>query len=192
MSGLSAFIMANLIGIASNLDNTSIGIAYGASKIRFPHKVNAVINLVGCCMAWIGACAGEITSRYITPSQAAWASCGVLVCIGLFFWYSAYLHPRLTHQQRGLQIKQPGWKEGLLLGLALSVTNGTSGFGATVASAATVWATVASITVWGYILIWLGNAIGIGILARMMGKYASFGAGLLMIAVGLHQIAGYL
>lgn len=189
MSWLSAFITANLIGIGSNFDNCGTGIAYGSDKIKFPHWVNAIANAVGFCTALLGAYAGEVISHYLTVSQAQWAACLVLVFIGLFFWYAGYIHPLVSKQKRTMQIKKPGWKEGIVLGLALSFTNVASGFGAVVSNAATLWATVAAITIWGYIMIWLGNVIGIGVIARLLGKYSSFVAGLLLILVGIHQVA---
>ncbi len=190
MSWFSAFITANLIGIGSNFDNCGTGIAYGSDKIRFPHWVNAIANMVGFCTALLGAYAGEVISRYLTVTEAEWAAFGVLICIGLFFWYAGYVHPLVSRQKQKMKIKKPGWKEGIILGLALSFTNVASGFGATVANAASLWATVASIAIWGYIMIWLGNWIGIGFIARLLGKYSSFAAGLLLILVGIHQVTG--
>lgn len=190
MGWLSAFITANLIGIGSNFDNCGTGIAYGSEKIRFPHWVNGIVNAVGFCTALLGAYAGAVISHYLSFDEAPWAACIVLVCIGLFFWYAGYIHPLVCKQKRKMPIKKPGWKESIILGLALSFTNIASGFGATVSNAATIWATTVAITIWGYIMIWLGNVIGIGILARLLGKYSSFVAGLLLILVGIHQVMG--
>lgn len=190
MSWLSALISANLIGIGSNFDNSGTGMAYGSDSVKFPHWVNAIVNAVGFCTALLGAYMGEVISHYLTVYQAEWAACIVLVCIGLFFWYSAYVHPVLSKKKQKIRIKKPGWKEGIILGLALSFTNVASGFGATVSNAASIWATVMAITVWGYIMIWLGNVIGIGVIARMLGKYSSFAAGLLLIFVGVYQVLG--
>lgn len=190
MTWFSAFLTVNLIGIGSNLDNSGTGIAYGSDRIKFPHWVNAIVNTVGFFTALLGASMGEVVSHYLTVYQAEWAACTVLVCIGLFFWYSAYVHPLVSKKKQKIQIKEPGWREGILLGLALSFTNIASGFGATLADAATLWATVVSITIWGYVMIWLGNVIGIGLIARLLGKYSSFVAGLLLILVGIHQVWG--
>ncbi|WDL99784.1 manganese efflux pump MntP [Alicyclobacillus sp. ALC3] len=190
MSWLSAFVTVNLIGIGSNFDNCGTGISYGSDKIKFPHWVNTVVNAVGFCTAVLGAYAGEVISHYLTVAEAQWAACIVLVCIGLFFWYAGYIHPLVSKEQRQMEIKKPGWKEGIILGLALSFTNVASGFGATVSHVAALWSTVISITLWGYIMIWLGNVVGIGVIARLLGKYSSFAAGLLLILVGVHQVMG--
>lgn len=188
MGWLSAFMTANLIGIGTNFDNCGVGIAYGSERIKFPHWVNAIINIVGFCTALLGAYAGEVISHYINVNQASWTACIVLVCIGVLFWYSAYIDPRITRRQKQVCIQKPSWKQGIFLGLALSFTNVASGFGATVANAAAFWETVVGITFWGYVMIWLGNLVGIGVLGRLLGKYSSFIAGLLLIAVGIHQV----
>jgi putative Mn2+ efflux pump MntP len=189
MGWLYAFITANLIGIGSNLDNCVVGIAYGSYKIRFPHGINALVNTIGFCTALVGAYAGTVISHFLTAYQAEWVACIVLVCIGLFFWYTAYIHPRIFPKKQQMKIKEPGWKEGIILGFVLSSTNIASGFGATVSNAASMWITTALITIWGYIMIWFGNVVGIGIITKLLGKYSSFTAGLLLILVGIHQVS---
>ncbi|QSO53620.1 manganese efflux pump [Alicyclobacillus curvatus] len=190
MGWFSAFVAVNVIGIGSNLDNCGTGLAYGNGKIKVPHWVNAIVNAVGCGTSLLGAYAGKVVSHFLTASQADWTACIVLVCIGLFFWYAAYVHPFVSKQRQMLQIKKPGWNDAIILGFALSFTNVASGFGATVANATTIWATTAAITIWGYIMIWLGNIVGIGFLSRLLGKYSSLAAGLMLILVGVHQVMG--
>ncbi|MFB5189923.1 manganese efflux pump MntP [Alicyclobacillus fastidiosus] len=188
MGWLSAFMIANLIGIGSNFDNCSTGIAYGSHKLKFPHWVNAVVNAIGFSTSLLGAYMGTFISRYLTPESAAWAACVALICIGLFFWYAAYIHPVVSKRGRQINIKRPGCKEGVILGFALSATNVVSGFGATVSHSATVWVTAITISIWGYIMIWVGNVIGIGILSKFLGSYSSLISGLILILVGLHQV----
>lgn len=188
MSWLGAFITAIFIGIGSNLDNCGTGIAYGSEKIKFPHWVNGIVNVVGFGTALVGAYAGKTVSGFLTVFQAEWAACIVLVCIGLFFWYAGYIHPLISKQTQKMQIKKPGWKEGIVLGFALSFSNIASGFGATVSNAATIWLTVFSITLWGYVMVWVGNIVGIGVVTRLLGKYSSLAAGLMLILVGVHQV----
>ncbi|WCK56346.1 manganese efflux pump [Aneurinibacillus sp. Ricciae_BoGa-3] len=188
MNWLNAFIIANLIGIGSNLDNTSVGIAYGIQKIKFPHRINMVINLLGACTALLGAYMGEVISHYTSLNTAQFVSCAVLCGIGSFTLYSAYLHPLIYKRTSKVELHRPGIKQGVLLGIGLSFTNVASGFSATIANSATLWTTVISIAAWGYIMIFLGNIIGIGIVSKLFGKYSSLAAGFLLIGVGVHQI----
>ncbi|WAH38883.1 manganese efflux pump MntP [Alicyclobacillus dauci] len=188
MSWLSVFIMASLIGIGSNFDNCGVGIAYGSLKIKFPHWVNHIVNLVGLCMALLGAYGGAISSHYLSAQTASYISCVMLVLIGLYFWYAGYVRHQVSKREHKIRIKRPGWKEGIILGVALSFTNIASGFGATVSNALTVWIAAISIAIWGYLMIWLGNIVGIGILSRFLSKYSSFISGVLLIMVGIHQV----
>jgi putative Mn2+ efflux pump MntP len=188
MTWFTAFIIVNLIGIGSNLDNTSVGMAYGIAKIRLPHWVNFIINFLGFFTAFLGAYLGEIISQYTSENTAQLVSCVVLCGVGLFILYTAYLHPLISKETSPLKLEKPGFKQAILLGLGLSFSNIASGFGATMSNSLSLWATVFSISVWGYIMIFLGNIIGIGVVSRLLGEYSSLVAGFLLIGVGIGQI----
>jgi putative Mn2+ efflux pump MntP len=188
---LSPVMTAMWIGIGSNLDNCTVGMAYGSRHTKFPHWVNALMNGIGFCTALMGAYAGKTVSQYLQPHVASLTACLVLCLVGLFFWYAAYLKPWLSKKQEQASFAKPGLKQGILLGLALSITNVASGFGTTVANASTLWITVVSITLWGYVMIWVGNVLGTGLLAKWLGRYSSLFAGLLLIGVGLHQVCNH-
>ncbi len=112
----------------------------------------------------------------------------VLSSIGVFILYSAYVRQLVSGSQKQKKLEVPSVRQGLLLGVALSFSNLVSGFGATATNSSSIWITVGSIILWGYFMIWLGNILGIGILAKILGKYSSVVAGLLLIAVGIHQV----
>jgi putative Mn2+ efflux pump MntP len=185
---VNELVVATLIGIGSNLDNSGVGLAYGTEKIRFPHRINGIVNSVGLMIAWLGASLGTAISKVISPSVSTFASALVLCGIGGFILYSAYIRPRISDRPEQAKLETPSVRQGFLLGVALSVSNLASGFGATVTNSSAIWLTVGSITLWGYFMIWFGNILGIGILAKILGKYSSVVAGLLLIAVGVHQV----
>lgn len=182
------FLMANLIGISSNLDNTSVGFAYGLKNIRFPFWVNVMINFIGFCTALIGAYLGSFLSRYISPGEAEWASFGILCGVGMFILYSEYVHPLIFGKKREIKIQKLGIRQGIFLGVTLSFTNIVTGFGTTIANQSFIWPIVFSIAVWGYIAIWFGNTIGNGWISKLLGNYSSLVAGLLFIGVAFRQI----
>ncbi|MFE5078732.1 manganese efflux pump MntP [Streptomyces halstedii] len=187
MDLLGAIVTANLVGIGSNFDNSGVGIAYGTARIRFPHRINALVNLIGCLSSLLGAYAGETLSRIIPPPLGRWASCGLFVAMGLGYIYSVYMRPKKNGGVRKPPLHRLGWQQGIVLGLGLSFTNVVSGFGATVADTTQLWALVLSITAWGYLAIWLGNILGMGIIARLLGTYSPLVAGLALIGVGVYQ-----
>lgn len=188
MDWTTAFLTLNVIGIAANLDNTTVGIAYGTRGLRIPYWVNFIINIMGYGFAFVGGLFGQIISRMVSVQETNWIACAVLVSIGLYFLYHGYLAPRLFASRTHVTVLRPGWRQALVLGFALSASNLVTSFGATVANYANVWWTSISIALWGYILFWLGNLIGIGVFARLFGKYSSLAAGVILILIGLMQI----
>lgn len=186
----ASLIAVNLIGIGSNFDNLGVGVAYGSDRIKFPHWVNALANVVGGTMGLLGAFIGEKVSRLMPATVADWLACFALCGIGIFFWYAAYVHPLLSRKATKLKIPTPGFWQGILLGLIMSLDNIVLGFGSTVSGTASLWAPAISIALWGYIMLWLGHIVGYGIFARLIGKYSSFVAGVLLIAVGMYQVYG--
>lgn len=187
MHWTSVFVFISLIGIGSNLDNTGVGIAYGVAGIRFPHRVNLVINVVGFGFALLGGYAGESIGRYITPTDSQLLAGLILCAIGVYTLYSSVLKGYVDKDLNdGTPV--PDIRTGFVLGVALSFTNIASSLGATISGVAPDWLVALSIGIWGYLLIWFGAVAGRHFVARFLGKYASLMSGILLIGVGLHQM----
>jgi putative Mn2+ efflux pump MntP len=187
MNWFDPFLLITLISIGSNLDNVGVGVAYGIHHIRIPARVNFLINLIGLFVSFLGATCGEFLAQYISLEQAKWVSCLVLVGIGLSFFRSMISHVRKEDKQQPM-LERLDMRHGVFLGLALSLTNFASSFSATIAGSVAISWTILTISLWGYGLIWIGNAIANAYLSRFLGQYASIIAGLLMIVVGIHQV----
>ncbi|MFF1486343.1 hypothetical protein ACIGZH_12300 [Streptomyces sp. NPDC058319] len=86
----------------------------------------------------------------------------------------------------------PGPRQGLLLGVGLSFTDVANGFGATVSAAVPLWGVAAAVTFRGYAMIWLGNRLGTGVAARVVGARspAVAAAVLIGVGVGVHEATG--
>ncbi len=179
---------AVLIGVASNLDNLGVGMAYGMLGVHFPHRVNLLVNAIGLCTVLAGALGGTLVARYLPAGTSSKVSCAVLMAVGVGYWYAGYLRPRLRRDHRAGRPDPPGWRAGIALGFGLSFTNVANGFGATVSQRALLAPVVVTVTAFGYLNIWLGNLIGIEVLARWLHRYGPLLAGLLMILVALHQL----
>jgi putative Mn2+ efflux pump MntP len=162
--------------------------AYGIEKIRFPHWVNIIINFFGFLTAFLGAYVGEMISHFISKNTAQLVSCIVLCGVGLFILYTAYLRPLISNETSQIKLQEPGFKQAILLGFGLSFSNIAGSFSSTITNSVSIWTTVISISAWGYLMIFLGNIIGIGVVSRFLGKYSSLLAGFLLIVVGVHQI----
>ena len=167
MTWLSGFIIANLIGIGSNLDNTGIGLTYGIDKVKIPHSVNLIINLFGFLTALLGAYMGKILSQYASQHTTELISCVILCGVGLFMIYSAYIQPLFSKGPSQHKLQKLGFKQAFILGIGLSFSNIAGSFSTTISNSASLWLTVISITAWGYIMIYVGNHIGIGIVSEI-------------------------
>jgi putative Mn2+ efflux pump MntP len=185
------YLSAVLIGLGSNLDNTGVGIAYGMNRLRFPSRINLLVNAIGFVAALLGAVAGRFVGSHLETHLAAAASCAVLVGLGTVYLYAGWRHLRrggAAEAPFNRRLGPPGWRTGILIGFALSATNIASGFGATVSIGSLFWPAVVSITLFGYLAIWLGNLIGLDVLAGWLRRYAALIGGCVLVGVGLHQI----
>ncbi|WP_349772334.1 manganese efflux pump MntP [Lederbergia citrisecunda] len=177
----------NMIGISTNLDNTSVGIAYGLKNTHIPFWFNMIVNSIGFCFALIGAYSGSMISQFISPREAGILSCCVLFGIGIFIIYSEYCF-LVCGNKLEVKVGKIGIRQAIFLGFALSFTNIASGFGLTVINESMIWLTIISITIWGYIAIWFGNVVGNRIVTKILGKYSSLIGGLILITLALKQI----
>ncbi|MBX6353206.1 MAG: manganese efflux pump [Thermoflavifilum sp.] len=180
-----SWLLVNLVGIASNLDNTGVGVAYGAAGVRFPHRVNLVVNAIGLGAAALGAYAADRVEQLVSPSTAQFVACAILCAVGTWMLLSRGFRPVSTSQVAGPLKLQ----DGILLGLALSFTNLASSAGAALANHGATWRIIFSIAVWGYLLIWAGNRLSRRVLARWLGEWGVIVAGTLLIGIGLKQLA---
>ena len=183
---LSTFLIVNLIGISTNIDNTSVGIAYGLKNFRIPIWFNMIINIIGFLSTLVGVFLGYVISQFISQKETGLASFCILFCIGLFTIYKDY--SCYTGGKKNLEMKEPSIRHAVFLGFALSFTNIANGLIATVAYNSIIWSVIISVTVWGYIAIWLGNSVGNTFFSKILGKYSSLVAGLILIFIGLKQL----
>ncbi|ANH90216.1 manganese efflux pump MntP family protein [Streptomyces andamanensis] len=190
MDWLRTAVTADLIGLAANFDNWGVGLAYGVAGIRFPHRINALVNTVGLASVLLGAYGGDLVSRRVPPAAAGLVACGVLVSVALLYLYQMYVRPRRVHRTAPPVSAPPGPRQGLLLGVGLSFTNVANGFGATVSAAVPLWGVAAAVTFWGYAMIWLGNRLGTGVAARVVGAWSPAVAAAVLIGVGVHEATG--
>lgn len=184
----SSFFIVNLIGISANLDNTGAGMAYGLNNFRIPSWLNMIINSIGFFFTLIGVYLGSVISQVISPRETGLVSFCVFFCIGIVTIYNRHSSLNYGKNKSETTIQQLELRDAILLGIALSFTNIAAGIGTAVAYETLIWQLIISITIWGYISIWLGNAIGKNFFSKMLGRYSSLVAGLIFIAIALNQL----
>ncbi len=188
MEWFSSFLIVNLIGISANLDNTGVGIAYGLNNFRIPAWFNMIINIIGFFYTLIGVYLGSVISQIISPADIGLVSFFVFFCIGIVTICNRYSSLIYRKKHSGTKIQQPRLRDAIFLGFALSFTNIAAGIGLAVAYDTLIWELIISITLWGYISIMIGNAVGKNLISKMLGRYSSLVAGLIFIAIGLNQL----
>src|SRR5690242_4749963 len=78
-----------LIGIAANLDNLGIGLAYGAKQTKIPIGSNIMIAFISMFITYVAVFTGGAITVYISPSIARFSGSLLLCIIGLWTLWSS-------------------------------------------------------------------------------------------------------
>lgn len=190
------------IGIASNLDNAGVGIAYGARKIRISLISNSIIALMGFSFALVGGLFGNLISLWLTPFTCQLISMTVLVTIGVFVLNQQLLAKKTFEQPSGNLLsrvlrnpegadldnsKSIGLSESVILGIALSINNLAGGFSAGITQL-DILATASVSGLFSFLCIGLCAIFGLKLAAGRLGERATIISGILLILVGVRQI----
>jgi len=201
--GLNSTLLVFAIGIASNLDNAGVGIAYGVRKIRIPLIPNSIIALMGFSLALVGGLFGNWISLWLTPFTCQLISMIVLVSIGVYVLGQQYLakesEERLSDGNHILRIlrnpeeadldnsKSIGLSESVILGIALSINNLAGGFSAGITQL-NILATASVSGLFSFLCTGLCVAFGLKFASGRLGEKATIISGILLILVGVRQI----
>ncbi|MBY0600080.1 sporulation membrane protein YtaF [Bacillus bingmayongensis] len=192
-----------LIGIASNLDNAGVGIAYGIRKIRISWFNNFIIAFFGCLFTLLAGFFGSWISLFISDFMANLIGAIVLSVIGVFILCQPLLSKQDdTHKKSGNMFmgilrnpesadfdksKTISSSEALVLGISLSINNIAGGFDAGVTNLNLWWTAIVS-GVFSFICISGFSYVGKKFLAEYLGKWATIIAGILLILIGIDQL----
>ncbi|MGO8671608.1 MAG: manganese efflux pump [Capsulimonadaceae bacterium] len=186
------------ISLANNLDNTGVGIAYGAGRIRLSVPVNLWISVVTFIITAAGAVLGDRTALFLPPHVAKLLSAVILCLIGIYV-----MRPGLGNQTKDgepalrdvlndpIRADMDGsrhidFKEGTLLGVALSINNFGGGVSAGLVHLSVFWTAFCS-CVLSFMVLWLGGILGRRLAAGQAANRAPVVAGVLLIIIGLLQ-----
>ncbi|CAI8822797.1 sporulation membrane protein YtaF [Bacillus pseudomycoides] len=191
-----------LIGIASNLDNAGVGIAYGIRKIRISWFNNFIIAFFGFLFALLAGFFGSWISLFISDFIANLIGALVLGIIGVFVLCQPLLSKQGEVSEKDGSVmgilrnpenadfdrsKTISFSEALVLGVALSINNLAGGFDAGVTNLNLWWTAIISGT-FSFICISGFSYIGKRFLAEYLGKWATIIAGILLILIGIDQL----
>ncbi|RCX20546.1 putative sporulation protein YtaF [Fontibacillus phaseoli] len=192
------------IGLASNLDNAGVGIAYGARKIHIPWYSNLAIALISFLATLLSGLFGNWIAIWIHPWIGQWIGTIVIVAVGVWVLLQPFVEkkaaippendpPILTRLLRNPEeadrdsSKSLSLGESLLLGIALAMNALAGGFNAGITHL-NVFYTSLSVGVFSYLLLALCAGFGEKYAAEKLGNRATVISGLLLILIGLHQI----
>ncbi|MCJ8011342.1 sporulation membrane protein YtaF [Paenibacillus sp. KQZ6P-2] len=191
------------IALASNLDNAGVGAAYGVRKIRIPFLASTVIAFMGFLLTLIGGIFGKVIALWMPPLICNIIGMIILVAIGLWVMLQPFLQEKEVKREnpQGLikdilknpetadfnQSKTVDFKESVILGIALSINNLAGGFDAGITHI-NIWETSIFSGVFSYLCIGICSLLGRKIAGERLEKSASWIAGIILIAIGLHQV----
>jgi putative sporulation protein YtaF len=200
---LGSLLLMIAIGVASNLDNAGVGIAYGIKKIRVPFMGNLIIAVMGFLFAIVGGFFGNWVSSWLSPFICNVIGMIVLVIIGVWVLCQPLFEKKVNHRSSNrnllLQIlqnpeeadldrsKSVGFIESIILGVALSINNLAGGFDTGITHL-NIWITSLISGVFSYVCVGLCVYLGSRVSGEKLGKQASFISGIILILVGLHQV----
>lgn len=180
-----------LIGIAANLDNLGIGLAYGVKQTKISIISNFTIAIISMALTYIAVIAGSTIIEYISPHKAN--IFGSLLLVGVGVW--TVLSKRFSNQgpMKNLPVKSEekchtlSYKEAIILGFILSVNCIAGGIGIGANGISAIW-TVISIGFFSILTVGIGSHFGYLLSKTFLGKYSTALSGCLLILIGVYEI----
>ncbi|VDG99064.1 putative sporulation protein YtaF [Lysinibacillus sphaericus] len=185
------WIMILFLGIAANLDNLGIGLAYGIQKTKIPLRSNVTIALVSMIVTYFAMVTGDRLSTYISVWTADLIGGLLLSSIGIWMLLqpkpvqpNPFENPTVADidGDRIISIR-----EALPLGFLLSANCLAAGFGMGV-SGSSMLGTISSVGFFSFITIGASHRFGSLLARTWIGKYPAGIAGGLLIVIGLVEI----
>ncbi|WP_144511881.1 manganese efflux pump [Bacillus sp. FJAT-22090] len=180
-----------LIGMASNLDNLGIALAYGVKQTKISIFPNLLIAFISMVITYIAVIAGSTLIDYISPSKANIV--GSLLLCGVGVWTLLSNRPSRSKSTKNFKIPSTGqshnisYKETIFLGFLLSLNCMAGGIGIGANGISAIW-TVISIGLFSLLTIGLGSHFGYLLSKSFIGKYSTWISGYLMILIGVYEI----
>lgn len=186
------FMTAFLLSFSSCLDSMVVGIAYGMRRI----KIGIVSNLIIACLTTVGTFLSMLFGKQlatILPSvMANYIGATVLFLFGLSFVIHGLT--KKTDGMTAFALKSDvdksgdiGKRESVVLALGLTINNIVVGIAASFASVNIILASLFTL-IFSIGSLYLGLYLGKNFIGKVLGKYATLIAGVVLIVLGISQI----
>jgi putative sporulation protein YtaF len=196
-----------LIGIAANLDNLGVGVAYGVQSTKIPLKSNIIIAVIGAMITYFSVTIGSMIGIYIHPGLANIGGGIILFSIGVWtIWTDCQ---RISPKKKTIQNPEEGnylqqlldnperadtdnnkvisSKESILLGLALSLNCFGVGISGGITGVSPFWTSII-VGITSLCIMMIGIHLGIKLSYTWINRFASSAAGFLLLGMGLYEI----
>ncbi|WAH37306.1 sporulation membrane protein YtaF [Alicyclobacillus dauci] len=201
---ISSIVTMVALAVAANLDNAGVGIAYGVRKIQISWVANLIVAVISGLATLFSGLVGRFMSHYIHPTVAVYIGAFVMFAVGFWIITEPYRQRRKQRRDRqksnviGRILDDPSVAdfdrsstislvEATVLGIALAMNAFAGGFDAGVTHL-NLSVTAFFVALFSYVLLGLSAFFGRRYAARAMGDHATLVAGLLLIAIGIHQV----
>lgn len=201
-------ILASIVfAFIANIDNFTVGIAYGIKRIKIDIYSNLMIALITGIGTFFSMSIGLIISKNIGVFSSSIIGGVILVSIGIYFiWdsipkknnrvkdtsteedYNNYF--QLLESPEKADVDKSGHidiKEAITLALALSLNNLGLGIGASI-SGLNIFIITIFTFIFSIITIYIGYILGDSYLSKILGKYATMVSGIVIIILGIYEI----
>lgn len=180
-----------LIGIAANLDNLGISLAYGIKQTKIPIFSNVTIAIISMVVAYVAVVSGGIITNYIPILHANLLGSSLLCLIGLWTILSSIFSKEDTANKTE-QIDKDGnniisVREAITLGFILSVNCLASGIAIGANGISAIW-TVISIGLFSILTVSIGSHFGLLLNKTFIGKYSISISGGILIFIGIYEM----
>ncbi len=119
-----------LLGIATNIDNLTVGTSYGIRARNIYFRFNVLIGVLNATTTFLSMLLGNYLREYISEQVGDIVGNGVFLVLGVITLGEFLVIRDQQPEQEPVIRGQVGWREAALLGLSLSFSNLASGVGA--------------------------------------------------------------
>ncbi len=182
-----------LIGLAGNLDNLGVGVAYGARRIGIPFLSNLLIAVVATVGTGFLAYAGASLKHLLSPAVAGAVSAACIIAVGFWVLWARrvveepielVLHPEEADVDHSGDISL---SEALALSIGLGVNAWAGGFSGGLVGVP-AWAIALATGGFSIATLWAGERVGNHTLGHWLGARGNVVAGVLLILVGVKNV----
>ena len=187
------WVMIILLGIAANLDNLGMRVAYGIQKTRIPFRSNSTIAFISMGITYAAMIAGDSITAFISIRTADVLG-GLLLC-GIGVWMFCRPKFQKAHPFEDASVADMDGnriisiREAIPLGFVLAANCLATGFGMGV-SGSSVIGTILSVGAFSFLTIGVSHHVGQRLANTWIGRFPEAIAGGVLMVIGCVELFG--